>query len=202
MPGATTPNEFTPRDARTKDGRAFVIRRVTEPDIPSLYACERALLEAGEGQVRTIDEMKDTAEEFAEGLRSWVEGAHAGYKGLQLVAVCGGRVIGEGRLRRYALKRIRHNGTLSLGVHPLFQGQGVGRAIMESMIGWARERSFVNPSTRAGGVTRLELCVFADNHRAIKLYESLSFTRIGVRHGYIRKDDGSVLDDYAMELLL
>ena len=50
------------------------------------------------------------------------------------------------------------------------------RPVMESMIGWARERSFVNPSTRAGGVTRLELCVFADNHRAITLYESLGFT--------------------------
>lgn len=193
---------FPERRAGCKDGREITIRRVREADFESARETTAALLAAGVGQIRSPDEMPPSAEEFRESMLPWISGDHAGYKGLYVVALLGARVVGSGRVRRPAFKRLRHNGNLGLGVHPMFHGLGIGRALMTAMIDWARNHSFVHPERRSGGLTRLDLYVFADNHRAIRLYESLGFTRIGVRHGYIRKEDGSVLDDFLMELLL
>lgn len=195
------PDEFE-RVCTLKDGRAARLRRVRDEDVESCFELDRALVAAGEGQVRTTGDHPRTLDEFRERMEAWIRGDHSGYKGLYLVAACAGRIAGSGRIRRPALKRIRHNGTIGLGVHPEFQGLGLGRAIMLALIDWARNHSYIDPASRAGGITRLDLGVFADNHRAIRLYESLGFRRAGHRHAMIRRDDGTFIDDYEMELLL
>lgn len=185
-----------------RDGRTATLRRLTEADFPSAYELHLAEVASGEGQIRTAAEKFATLEEFAEKLRPWVSGEHSGWHGLLLVAVLSGRVVGEGRVRRHPYRRIRHNGTISVGVHLEYQGQGVGRALMNAMIEWSREHSFADAARREGGVTRLDLAVFAENTRAIALYHSLGFTTIGRRTGYIRMEDGRMVDDFEMELSL
>ena len=48
------------------------------------------------------------------------------------------------------------------------------------------------------GLERLELNVLADNHRAVKLYESVGFVLEGTRRGAFRFEDGRVVDDHMM----
>jgi ribosomal-protein-alanine N-acetyltransferase len=61
----------------------------------------------------------------------------------------------------------------TIGVDPEFQGRGIGRAMLEALLDIAD-----------GGAIFLE--VRTDNDAAIALYESVGFTRLGVRKRYYR----------------
>ena len=55
--------------------------------------------------------------------------------------------------------------------------RGVGRALLEAAVEWAR----------TSGVSKLELHVFPHNEAAIKLYESFGFEREGYRKRHYRR---------------
>ena len=55
--------------------------------------------------------------------------------------------------------------------------QGVGTALLQAAVGWARE----------AGIRKLELHVFPWNEAAIALYEAFGFEREGFRKGHYRR---------------
>lgn len=91
--------------------------------------------------------------------------------------------------RRLAM---RHCGVLGVSVRADYRGQGMGGALMERAIVWARG---------SGVITRIELQVLARNTTAIGLYERLGFQLEG-RHPRAFYRDGGFLDDLTMALLL
>jgi RimJ/RimL family protein N-acetyltransferase len=112
---------------------------------------------------------------------------------LGLVAIGdGGEVIGELTLDGKQRKAMRHCAILGISVRADYRGQGVGRALMERAIIWARD---------SGSIKRIELQVLARNTIAIQLYEKLGFQREG-RHPLAFYRDGQYLDDMTMGLLL
>lgn len=74
-----------------------------------------------------------------------------------------------------AAQRRRHAMNLGIAVHPDGQGQGVGHALVGALCDWADQW---------GQVLRIELTVFVDNARAIRLYERHGFVREGRHRGY------------------
>lgn len=62
----------------------------------------------------------------------------------------------------------------NLAVHPAYRRQGIGRALLQAVIGEAKRRGSV-------GVT---LEVRTSNEAAQRLYQSLGFVASGVRKGY------------------
>jgi ribosomal protein S18 acetylase RimI-like enzyme len=60
--------------------------------------------------------------------------------------------------------------------------QGIGRALLERAVDWARRV----------GVSKLELHVFPHNEPAIQLYEAFGFRREGYRERHYRRDGGLV----------
>ena len=70
--------------------------------------------------------------------------------------------------------------------------QGVGRALLEAAIGWAR----------AAGVRKLELHVFPWNDAAIALYEAVGFEREGYRKQQYRRGDGGYVDAILMAYMV
>ena len=89
-----------------------------------------------------------------------------------------------------ALRR-RHVMTLGISVAVEAQGQGVGLAMMRALCDW---------SDHWGQVLRLELTVFADNLRAIRLYERCGFVHEGRHTGYALRD-GHYADSLSMARL-
>jgi putative acetyltransferase len=71
----------------------------------------------------------------------------------------------------------RHVADLGLMVAADARRQGVGWALLEQAVDWAR----------AGGVTKLELHVFPHNEPAIRLYEKFGFVKEGYRHDQYRR---------------
>ncbi|MGL4173198.1 MAG: ribosomal protein S18-alanine N-acetyltransferase [Actinomycetota bacterium] len=71
---------------------------------------------------------------------------------------------------------------MTLAVAPQYQGLGVGRLLLDSVMAAARD----------GGAMQLFLEVRADNVAAQRLYDSAHFERISVRRGYYRGPGGPV----------
>jgi putative acetyltransferase len=81
-----------------------------------------------------------------------------------------------------------HVGHLGMGVHDDFQDRGIGTALMEAAMDLAD--NWLN-------LKRLELHVYTDNARAIRLYEKFGFEIEGT-HRALAFRDGEYVDAYSM----
>jgi ribosomal protein S18 acetylase RimI-like enzyme len=59
-----------------------------------------------------------------------------------------------------------------MGVLAEYRSQGIGQALLETLLSWAQAR---------GGIEKVCLSVHADNQRAISLYKKLGFEVEGIR---------------------
>ncbi len=184
-----------PRRLILKDGRIGVIRHVTNADAIPAWESHRAVTAAGIGVTRSLRELDKPEQQIIEEFREYTEGVHSGKGGCMIAAEVEGAFAGSGVVRRLRPSRLRHSAHIGLGIRPEYQGLGLGRAIMLALIDWARKGE-------GRGVTRLDLNVFADNRRAVALYESLGFVTEGRRRNMIRYEDGTYTDDLCMALLV
>jgi RimJ/RimL family protein N-acetyltransferase len=165
-------------------------------DASALYALERAIVRAREGVIKHEDELPGDLAAYADRLRPRLTATDG--MALTLLAEMDGAVVGEVSLERIGFRMLRHVGVLAIGVHPSTWGMGLGRALLERLLEWAR----AHRDADGGRVLRVELYTRADNARAIALYRSLGFTTEGVRRGFVRRDDGTFVDDLVMGLLM
>jgi len=98
------------------------------------------------------------------------------------------KVVGVVGLNVSRIPRLRHCGSIGIMVHRNYQGKGIGRALLEKVIDLADNWLML---------VRLELAVFVDNERAIKLYESLGF-QIEGRKRFASIRNGKYDDEYLM----
>lgn len=88
--------------------------------------------------------------------------------------------------------RVKHVTTFGMSVHPNYQGQGIGSALLETYISWVSNHKILQ---------KIELHVHSDNEQAIMLYEKFSFQREGSRRAAVKYQDGRIIDDYLMALI-
>jgi putative acetyltransferase len=108
-----------------------------------------------------------------------------------LVAELDGKVIGAIGLHREIAHRRSHAASIGMAVHDAYAGRGVGTALMGAVVELAE---------RWWNIKRLELNVYADNARAIALYERFGFVREGLFRAYAWRD-GEYVDSLAMARL-
>jgi putative acetyltransferase len=107
-----------------------------------------------------------------------------------LVAAIGGKAVGMIFLSRFEARRA-HVGSIGMAVHDAYAGRGVGSALMAAVVDLADNWLQLK---------RLELDVYADNARAIALYERFGFEREGLARAYAWRD-GAFADSLAMARL-
>jgi RimJ/RimL family protein N-acetyltransferase len=112
--------------------------------------------------------------------RLWVARAEASGEIVGHVDLSGGRMVTE-----------LHRSELGMGILRPHRGKGLGPALLDAAITWAR----------ASGLAWIELGVFACNPRARRLYERAGFAVIGGVPDRFRVD-GVVIDDVRMALRL
>ena len=98
------------------------------------------------------------------------------------VAETPGGVVGRLSVGRDPHPASHHVADLGLMVAEGYRRRGIGRALLEAAVDWAR----------AAGVTKLELHVFPHNEGAIALYDRFGFEREGYRKRHYRRPDGYV----------
>jgi putative acetyltransferase len=160
----------------------FHIRLARVEDAPVMCAAEIETSRTPGRLVGHPDEFK--VESFASKIAELAAG-----KGRYIVAERDGRAVGHAVLEPMALKRLAHVVRLTIVVHPGFERQGVGTALMQDLIAWA---------TRTPAVGKIELNVRAINEGAIALYRKLGFVEEGRFKNRVRLEDGTFVDDIAM----
>ncbi|WP_099023244.1 ribosomal protein S18-alanine N-acetyltransferase [Mycolicibacterium palauense] len=118
----------------------------------------------------------------ARAFREAVREAHHHY----VAARADGRLVGYAGIARLGRRAPFEHEVHTIGVHPDFQGRGIGRRLLADLLGFA-------DSAGPGGAVFLE--VRTDNDSAIALYESVGFSRVGLRKRYYQ---GSGADAYTM----
>ena len=83
------------------------------------------------------------------------------------------KVVGMAGLTVAANPRRRHVADIGMMVHKEYQGQGVGKKLLETLIDLADNWLML---------IRVELGVYTDNERAINLYKKFGFEPEGIRH--------------------
>ena len=117
------------------------------------------------------------------------EGVTPGKPDLSLVAELDGEVVASAGLHAVGIAlRRRHAMMMGLSVAKAAQGQGVGTALMAALCDYA---------DRWLGTLRIELTVYTDNERAVRLYRKFGFEIEGTLRGYAMRD-GEYVDAYTM----
>lgn len=139
-----------------------------------------------EGPARTIEAVLGWVARLARSecepnwFRLWIArdrtGAIVGH-----VDLSGGRLITE-----------LHRAELGMGIERPHRGIGLGAALLDAALTWARE---------TGTLHWVELGVFSANPRARRLYERFGFEQIGTVPDRFRVD-GVIIDDVRMALRL
>jgi RimJ/RimL family protein N-acetyltransferase len=91
-------------------------------------------------------------------------------------------IVGRLSIARDSHPASRHVADLGLMVAATHRRRGVGTALLDAAVGWARQT----------GVRKLELHVVPHNEAAISLYEKYGFRREGYRKEHYRREDGYV----------
>jgi putative acetyltransferase len=165
----------------------LTIRPARVEDAHQLADAERTIAATPGLLVSLPSELTD--ERFAQKI-AFLEGAD---NGQYLVAEADGEIVGHGMLDPLPLAAVRHVVHLTLVAHPGWQGRGVGRALLGSLIEWAK-------STPA--VEKIELNVRASNEAAQALYRKMGFVEMGRWKRRVKLAPEQYVDDVAMELFV
>ena len=111
---------------------------------------------------------------------------------LSIVAVRNGEILGHLDTMIDTRRRVRHNIEFGLAIAAIEQGIGLGRAMLEHYLAWARK----NPN-----IHRVTLHVHATNERAQALYTSLGFKEEGRLRSAIQISPGNFTDNVVMGLV-
>lgn len=98
------------------------------------------------------------------------------------------KVVGVASLNVNVSPRIRHSASVGISIHSDYQGKGIGKQLTEELLDLADNWLML---------VRVELGVYPDNIKAIKLYESLGFEKEGLKK-YSAIKDGQYIDEIIM----
>ncbi|MFD0275829.1 GNAT family N-acetyltransferase [Kitasatospora sp. NPDC127111] len=154
----------------------MLIREATAEDWPAIWPFFHTIVAAGETFTFPLDL------DFEQGRDWWL--LRAPDRTVVAVDEATGTVLGTAKMNRNHQGNGSHIASASYMVDPAHSGRGVGRALAEHTLDWAR---------RAGYRAMQFNAVVASNEHAVKLYESLGFTVIGTLpegfrhpvHGYV-----------------
>jgi RimJ/RimL family protein N-acetyltransferase len=170
---------------RTKDGQWVTLRPARENDAPEITKRMARVVKEGVYLEEDLDTMP-TGEEHRKEIRSIQND-----DGMYTVAEVNGKIAGVAILKRGSMEMSRHTAKFRTWLAPGFRGMGLGKKLMEYTIVWAE----------ANGLEKINLDVFSNNQRAIKLYQKYGFRKEGhLRKQYVLK--GKYVDEIFMSLFI
>ena len=149
-----------------------LVRRAHPGDAAALVELGQEVSSEPEGWLISDGVWRTPAEErrYLRALRRYSDAA-------VFVAETPERVVGRLSLGRDPHPASRHVADLGLMVAASHRRRGIGDALLQQAVAWARE----------AGIRKLELHVFPHNEGAIALYERFGFRREGYRTGHYRR---------------
>jgi RimJ/RimL family protein N-acetyltransferase len=156
---------------------AVRVRRAQPADAAALVELAEAVGSEPEGWLISENRWRPVGDE-----RRYLKAVRRHPDAAVFVAETDAGVVGRLSISRDPHPASRHVADLGLMVAVGARRQGVGSALLEQAVAWAR----------ASGIRKLELHVFPHNEAAIQLYEKFGFAREGYRHAHYRRGGGFV----------
>lgn len=174
------------KEIQLKNGQTATIRELVPNDALDALAYldlvtgETDFLAMGKGELDWPEEKE----------REFIENHRQADNKVLILAEIDGRIAGISGFTGDDRKRFRHQGEFGVSVLRQYWGLGLGTALTQSVLRWARA---------SGVVRKLNLRVRVDNKRAVDLYRNLGF----VREGFVTRQfvvAGKFYDAYLMGL--
>jgi RimJ/RimL family protein N-acetyltransferase len=148
------------------------VRRATPGDADAVSRLARQVSAEPEGWLLTLGTWRSSSEE-----RRAIRLLRRHPDAALFIAETDEGIVGRLSLTRDPHPSSQHVADIGLMVAHGHRRRGVGKALLEAAVEWAR----------SSGVSKLELHVFPHNEAAIKLYESFGFEREGYRRRQYRR---------------
>jgi len=156
---------------------ALQIRVATPADASALVELAREVGSEPEGWLISTSEWRGAGDE-----RRYLRALRRSRDAAVFVAEAPAGIVGRLSVGRDPHPASSHVADLGLMVAKSHRRLGIGRALLDEAVEWAR----------GAGVTKLELHVFPHNEPALRLYESFGFRREGYRRDQYRRGRGFV----------
>ena len=150
----------------------FEVREAEPADATALVELARAVGSEPEGWLLGSEEWRSVAAE-----RRYLRAVRRSRHAAVFVAETPEALVGRLSVSRDPHPASSHVADLGLMVSAGHRRLGIGRALLERTVEWAR----------ANGVAKLELHVFPHNEAAIALYDAFGFEREGYRRRHYRR---------------
>jgi GNAT superfamily N-acetyltransferase len=171
-------DEF-PKEIELKAGLRYLVRPLESTDEKMLHDFFLAV----PAEERMFIKHRVTE---AEVIHDWCQTIDLG-RILPLLAFSGDKIIGDASLHQQLGGWKRHIGRISVLVHPEFRGRGLARALVEQVIGVARQL----------GLEKAEAEFIGGQERAMKTFGLLGFTTLMRLPDYV-KDMQAISHDYIL----
>ena len=168
-----------PKDIKLKDGSKVTLRPLRKTDEKNFHELFQAIPE----QERMF--IKHRVTDLAV-IRDWCQNIDLG-RNLPLVAVQGGKILGDATLHQQLGGWKRHIGRVSVLIHPQYRGRGLARGLVGDMVSIARQC----------GLEKLEAEFIGEQEAAIKVFALLGFSNLLRLEEYV-KDMQAISHDYVL----
>ncbi len=172
---------------QTKDKSEFIIRKPVEADAANMIAYSKLVFASTDQLLNTVEEYTITIDSE----KIWINNFLQNPNSIALVAELNNQIVGMLFFVSQTKKKNSHTGEFGVNVHPDFRSLGIGKALTEYLIDWAKAHAQIE---------KVSLQVFATNDKAIQLYNRLGFKEEGRFPKAIKQDNGVYADIIQMYL--
>ena len=176
-----------PRTVTLKNGQEACIRTPVAEDTEKVLEYLKAIFVDDWFFLTTAEEAKEwqTPQREQERIETYYQDENK----LLVVSVVDDKVVSMSHIECGFKKRLQHVAFMGISILDGYRGNGLGRAIMQTMIDWGRRHRLVE---------KLILEVWAKNERAIALYDKMGFVEEGRKVRQLKYANGTYDDMVCM----
>lgn len=168
-----------PKSVKLKDGKKATLRPLVKADEKDFH---KLFLEIPERERMFIKHRVTDIKV----IRNWCRNIDYGHN-LPLVALIGGKIVGNATLHQQLGGWKRHVGRVSVLVHPKFRGRGLARKLVTEMAELARQ----------AGLEKIEAEFIGEQEAAMHMFAMLNFSQLMRLDDYV-KDMQAISHDYIL----
>ncbi len=173
---------------KTSKGESVTLRALKWEDLDDCVVFINDLVSErnSEPTLGIIADRKQTRETEAEWLANQITGIERGSI-ISVVAEVAGRLAGNSSVTRGPYEDTKHHGYLGIAISKKYRDRGIGLEMMRTLV----------KESRKAGLKTIQLEVFANNPRAIHVYERTGFRETG-RIPKKMQRNGKLIDSVVM----
>lgn len=176
------------KEIQLKNNQQLILRKPEIEDAKSVVEYLNVVGGESENLLFGKDEFRLTIEQEMEHIKSISNSTGT----LMILGIINNNIVSIAQISSPNRKRIAHNGEVSISVKKDYWKMGIGSAVMEELIRFAKENNIIK---------NISLGVKASNTNGIKLYEKFGFKKVGIHKDFFNIN-GNFDDEILMDLYI